>query len=266
MRLFLAATAASLCALAGQAGAQTFAATAVRVENAAAVVTVIPEDRADIHVAIAPGARLATPTARVSGEGVVIDGGLGGNRIRGCMSTTRTVVRIAGIGNVAREDLPRITIRTPRRLDLSIGGAVHTTVGASAGGSAAFNGCGDATMAAASGPLDVDLNGSGDIEVARVGGVLAATLNGSGSLNVARADGDAALRLNGSGDLEVGDVRGRLDARLTGSGSLEVGSAGGDTRLALNGSGDVEAGAVAGSLDAELRGSGSVSVASVVGP
>src|SRR5688572_22988646 len=96
VRLFLAATAASLCALAGQAGAQTFAASAVRVEHAAAIVTVIPEDRADIHVAIAPGTRLAAPTVRMSGEGVVIDGGLGSNRIRGCMSlNNRTQVRIA---------------------------------------------------------------------------------------------------------------------------------------------------------------------------
>lgn len=267
VRLFLAATAASLCALAGQAGAQTFAATAVRVEHAAAIVTVIPEDRADIHVAIAAGTRLAAPAARMTREGVVIDGGLR-NRIRGCTGTLggRTQVRIAGIGNVAREELPRVTIRTPRTLDLSIGGAAYTNVGASTGGSAAFNGCGDTTLAAASGALDVDLNGSGDVEVARVGGMLAATLNGSGSLSIARADADAALRLNGSGDLEVGDVAGRLDARLTGSGSLEVGAAGGDTRLALNGSGDVEAGAVAGSLDAELRGSGSVRVASVTGP
>ncbi len=266
MRLFLAATAALLCVLAGEAGAQTFAASAVRVDHAAAVVTVIPEDRADVSVSIAPGARLAGPTARMTGEGVVIDGGLR-NRIRGCTSTFggRTQVRIAGIGNVSREDLPRITIRTPRALDLSIGGGAFTTVGASAGGSAAFNGCGDAVMAAASGALDVDLNGSGDVEVARVGGMLAATLNGSGSLRVARADADAALRLNGSGDLEVGDVAGRLEARLSGSGSLEVAAAGGDSRLALNGSGDVEAGAIAGSLDAELRGSGSVSVASVTG-
>lgn len=268
MRLFLAAAAASLCALAGEAGAQTFAASAVRIDHAAAVVTVIPEERADINVSISPGDRVPTPTARLTSDGVVIDGGLR-DRIRGCaafdLGGARGRVRIAGIGNVRREELPRITIRTPRALDLAIGGAVFTSVGASAGGAVAFNGCGDATMSFASGALDVALNGSGDVDVGRVAGALAATLNGSGSLSIERAGANAALRLNGSGDLRVGAVAGQLDARLAGSGSLQAASAGGDSRLALHGSGDVEAGAIAGSLDAELRGSGSVSVASVEG-
>ena len=268
MRLFLAAAAASLCALAGEASAQTFAATAVRVDHAAAVVTVIPENRADISVSISPGDRVPTPTARLTSEGVVIDGGLR-NRIRGCttlnLGGARSHVRISGIGNVRREELPRITIRTPRALDLSVGGGVFTSVGASAGGAVAFNGCGDSTMSFASGALDVALNGSGDVDVGRVGGALAAALNGSGSLSVERAGANAALRLNGSGDLRVGAVEGQVDARLAGSGSLQVASAGGDALLALHGSGDVEAGAIAGSLDAELRGSGSVSVTSVEG-
>lgn len=266
MRLIFAASAASLWALAGQAGAETFAASTVRLEHAAAIVTVIPEDRSNVDVVVSPGARVPAPTVRLTGDGVVINGGLR-NRVRGCMSTLgRTQVRISGIGNVARDELPRITIRAPRALDISIGNAGVTTIGPSAGGSATFNGCGDATMAATSGALDVDLNGSGDVEVARVGGVLAAALNGSGSLRIERADAEAALRLNGSGDLDVGSVAGRLDARVTGSGSLEVASAGGDTRLALTGSGDVDAGAVTGSLDAQLQGSGSIDVASVAGP
>jgi hypothetical protein len=266
VRLFLAATAASLCTLAGEAAAESFAASAVRVENAAAVVTVIPEDRSNVDIAIAPSARLPAPTARLTADGVVIDGGLR-NRLRGCTSSFggRTHVRIAGVGNVAHDDLPRITIRTPRALDLSLGGALFSDIGVSAGGAVTANGCGDTRLAESSGALDIDLNGSGDVVAARVGGTLTAVLNGSGSLRVERADAEAALRLNGSGDLDVGAVAGRVDARLSGSGSLNVAAAGGDARLVLNGSGDVEAGAISGSLDAELRGSGSVSVASVTG-
>jgi hypothetical protein len=257
---------AAFVALAGAAAAQTYTAAGVRIEHAAAVVDVITEDRSDIAVAVSAGQRLSAPVVRLEGGDVVIDGGLR-NRIRGCGSWAgaETSVRVAGVGSVPRNALPRITLRVPRALNYEAGGAVFTTIGASSGGSVTANGCGDTRLGAASGSLDLDLNGSGDVEAGRVGGVLAATLNGSGSLRVQQAAGDAALRLNGSGDLEVGDVGGRLDARLTGSGSLEVGSADGDARLALAGSGDVEAGAIAGSLDADLRGSGSVSVASVTG-
>lgn len=266
MRLFLAATAASLCALAGSAGAETFAAAAVRVENAAAVVNVIPEDRANVDISVTAGARLAAPSVRLVGDAVVIDGGLR-NRLRGCMSrfVAGAQVRIAGVGNVRRENLPRITIRMPRTLELSLGGALYSTVGASAGGAVTANGCGDTTIGAASGALDLALNGSGHVDAAGAGGMLTAGLNGSGSLRVERADADAALRLNGSGNLDVGSVAGRLDARLTGSGSLEVGAAGADARLALHGSGNVEAAAIDGPLEAEVRGSGSMRVGSVTG-
>ena len=264
MRIFLAAAAVSLWA--APAAAETFRATSVEIKDAAAQLTVIPEDRADIDVSITPGARLAAPQARLTAEGLVIDGGLR-NRFRGCTTnlTGRTQVRISGAGNVLREDLPRITLRVPRTLNLSAGGAVFTNVGASAGGVVNVSGCGDTEVATASGGLDVTLNGSGDVNVAGVSGTLTAVLNGSGSLDVERAGAEAALRLNGSGDLQVGQIGGPLDAQLSGSGSLRTGAAGGNARLALNGSGNVNAGAIAGTLDADLRGSGSMRVASVTG-
>lgn len=266
MRHFLAASAAALCVWAGQAAAQTYNSTALRIENAAAEVTVIPENRSDIDVRIGAPGRLPALRVRQTAEGLVIDGGLR-NRIRGCSSWTGSSdnVRVSGIGAVRRQDLPRITVRVPRALNYSAGGAVFSTIGASSGGTVQLNGCGDATVAAVSGALDVTLNGSGGARVEHVRGVLEATVNGSGTLRVAAADTDATLRLNGSGDLDVGAVAGRLDARATGSGSLRTASAGGDTRLVLTGSGNLEAGAVRGALDAELRGSGSVRVASVEG-
>lgn len=264
MRLLLTTTAA-LVALGGTASAETYTAASVRIENAAAVVQVIPEDRANVEVSITAGGRLAAPSVRATGGELLIDGGLR-NRIRGCGTWGGAEgARIAGLGVVGRDALPRVTVRVPRALAYTAGGAVFTTIGASSGGEVTVNGCGDANVGAASGALDLTLNGSGDIDAARAGGALNATLNGSGSLRVQRADAAATLRLNGSGDLDVGDVGGALDARLSGSGSLEVGAARGNARLVLNGSGDVEAGAIAGALDAELRGSGSVTVASVAG-
>lgn len=264
MRILIAAAAVSV--LAAPAAAETFQTTSVEIRDAAAELTVIAEDRANVDVSITGGSRLAAPQARMTAEGVVIDGGLR-NRFRGCTNSLggRTQVRISGIGNVAREDLPRITLRVPRQLDLSAGGAIYTEIGPSAGGVVTMSGCGDTEIADVGGGLDLTLNGSGDIDVTRVAGTLAAVLNGSGSLEVERADAEAALRLNGSGDLQVGQVGGRLNAQLSGSGSLRTGAAAGNARLVLNGSGNVYAGSITGALDADLRGSGSMRVASVNG-
>lgn len=266
MRHFTAAAAATLCFFAGHATAETYNTTALRIDNAVAEVTVIPENRTNIDVRMGPTGRLPALTVRQTAEGLVIDGGLR-NRVRGCGSWVGSgdSVRVSGIGTVRRQDLPRITVRVPRALNYQAGGAVYSTIGASSGGSVRLNGCGDATLEAATGALEIELNGSGGGRVDDVGGALNATVNGSGSLRVAHANADATLRLNGSGSLEVASVAGRLDARTAGSGSLRSGAAGGDTRLVLTGSGDVEAGAINGALDAELRGSGSIRVASVQG-
>jgi hypothetical protein len=247
------------------AAAETYPAGGVSIESAAAVLTVITEDRVDVDVVISGGERLPVPTVRVRGDEIVIDGGLR-SRLRGCTSMLgQTQVRIGGLGAVPREDLPRITVRAPRALNLEVGGAVFTEVSESAGGHVTLNGCGDTRIGAAAGDLDLTLNGSGDVDAARVGGALTATLNGSGAVNIARADADAALRLNGSGDLEVGAVAGALEAGLNGSGGVTVASVGRGARFSLNGSGDMEGGAVAGSLEADLRGSGSIEIASVDG-
>jgi hypothetical protein len=297
-------TGAALGLMAAPAAAESYSASGARLEYVAAELTVITEDRTNIDVSISAADRLPAPTVRVEGDRVVIDGGLR-NRLQGCTNTLTggEQVRVRGLGNVTRAALPRITLRMPRTLNLSIGGAVFSNIGAARDGVVAHNGCGDTTIGDISDGFDVSLNGSGDVNVSRVGGDLTAALNGSGSLVVARAGGDAELRLNGSGDLrtgpvsgdvdgvlagsgglrvesarnallrlngsgdvEIGDVAGAVDARLAGSGGMEVGSAGEGARLTLNGSGDVDAGAVRGVLSADLSGSGSIEVASVEGP
>lgn len=307
MRLFALTSSVALGAaiglLATPASAERYSATGARLDYVAAHLTVIPEDRADVDVSIGAAGRLPAPTVRVDGDRVVIDGGLR-NRFQGCTTNlTGSFVRIRGIGNVPQSELPRITLRVPRTLNLSIGGAVTTTIGASNGGVVAHNGCGDTDIADVNGALDVALNGSGDVEVTRVTGALEAALNGSGSLTILRADAAAELqlngsgdlrtgpvrgdvdavlagsgslrvetarnalvRLNGSGDVNVGDVSGTIDARLGGSGGVRLGAAGEGARVTLNGSGDIDVGAVRGALEASLSGSGSIDVASVNGP
>src|SRR5690606_34876879 len=149
--------------------------TGVSIEHAAAIVTIIPEDRSNVDVTIAGGSRLPAPAVRVQGDDLVIDGGLR-NRVRGCTSRLGSAprVRIAGVGVVSRDELPRIPVRAPRTLDLAIGGAVFADIGASAGGRVTLNGCGDTSMEAAAGQLHLTLNGSGDVEASRVGGPLTA--------------------------------------------------------------------------------------------
>lgn len=264
MRLLLCLTTAAL-GLAGQANAEPYAARGAQIENAAATLTVIAEDRSDIDVSVTAGARVAAPSVRVEGDHVLIDGGLR-NRLRGCgtMAGVRQV-RIANVGNVPESELPHIVIHTPRNLRLAVGGAVFADIGASDGGDLALNGCGDASVGAANGDLNLALNGSGDAHTGRVQGRLNAVLNGSGSLRVDGAGATGNLVLNGSGDVVVGDVGGQVNALVNGSGSMRVGDAGHDATVRLSGSGDIDVGAISGSLSAQLNGSGSVEVASVQG-
>jgi hypothetical protein len=264
VRLF-ALIAAAAALLAGTAAAETYQVGGVRIEDAAARVEIIPENRADIDVSIQPGERVAAPRVSVADGRVLIDGDL---RITGCTSTPGggERVRIAGVGWVRGADLPRIVIRTPRTLDVSMGGAVFGRVGASNGGALLVVGCGDTDVAAVTGDLRLRVTGSGDVTVAAVSGALDAALTGSGDVRVASAGANALMRLSGSGDLTVGPVAGALDAALTGSGDLAAGNVGAGAELALTGSGDVSVREVRGALSAQLTGSGDVAAASVTGP
>ena len=257
-------TAAAAALMAGVAAAETYQASGVRIEDAAARVEIIPENRTDIDVSIQPGARIAAPRVSVEGASVLIDGNL---RLQGCTSTTGggNRVRIAGQGWVREADLPRVVIRTPRALNVSMGGAVYGRVGPSNGGTLQVVGCGDTDVAAVSGDLRLQVTGSGDVDVAAVSGNLDASLTGSGDVTAASAGADARLRLTGSGDLTLGGVAGALDASLTGSGDLEAGDVGAGAALRLTGSGDVSVRDVRGRLSAELTGSGDVVVNAVTG-
>lgn len=147
MRLMLTIAAVSGLA-AGEAAAEPFHVASVAVKNAAALLTVTPEERADIEASVAPGTRLPAPTLRLQGDQLVIDGGL---RVQGCgggwfQSGPRASVRVAGHGAVVPDNLQRITLHVPRSLNLSVAGGVHATIGASAGGRVELNGCGRTQM------------------------------------------------------------------------------------------------------------------------
>ena len=267
---FMTASAVAMAALAGQAQAETYSATGVDVVHAAAQLFVIAEDRGDVAVDIVNSDRVPEVGARLEGGRLVLDGGLG-SRIHGCSSgnflgaPAAETVNIWGGGQVRKEDLPRITLRVPRRMDLTAGGAIFGAIGASAGGRVRISGCGKVTMGGASGDLDLVQSGSGDLDVGMIDGPLRARLDGSGDLRIGAAHAGANVDLNGSGDVHVGDMSGLLTASLDGSGGLNVGNGAQGGELSLNGSGDVRVGAMSGPLRARLDGSGGLSVVSVQG-
>jgi hypothetical protein len=269
---------------AGSAAAAPYSADAVDVTAAALHLVVIPEDRTDVDVEVKPGATIAAPDVRLERGRVVVDGQLRG-RINGCRgggADRLSDVTIRGLGRVPVQSLPEVVVRVPRTVKLRASGAILARVGASAGGSMAFEGCGAATVADVSGALDLSLVGSGDVDAADVKGPLTAALNGSGDIRIGAA-GPARLKIQGSGDLTVARASGDLEARLAGSGDLSVGavsarsgalslSGSGDVVVAggrietlamtLAGSGDMRFGGHAGVVSTALAGSGDISVRS----
>ncbi|CAN7289030.1 DUF2807 domain-containing protein [Phenylobacterium sp. LjRoot219] len=254
-------------AVASLAAAQAAAAaTALEIKDAVAQLTIIPEDRADVRVEVIAG-HPRLPLKLKDGRGrIVIDGGLDGGRIRSCSGDGATaLVRIAGVGDVALKDMPRVVVRTPRDVDVAAGGAVFGVIGRARNVTLGAAGCGDWTVANVQHRLAVNLAGSGD---ARAGSA-----------------GEAKLRVAGSGDIAAGDVRGRLEADVAGTGNVRVRSVAGPLDVRMAGSGDVVVaegratamtvsmagsgnavfGGVADSLSARVAGSGDVRVRQVRG-
>lgn len=265
----------------GSMEAQAFAGDRLRIRSAAANITVVPEDRTDFLIEIDNSAGQA-PMPEVSTDGgrVIIDGRLRG-RISDCGSET---VDLRGYGDVAVADLPRITIRAPRTLQLDRSGAGSTEIGATETLDVDFSGCSDATVGDVAGEFAIDLAGSGEITVGAVRS-LDIDLAGSGDIIVGAVSAGADIDIAGSGTVTIASLTGELQADSAGSGTVVVQAGAitsanidlagsGDVQvtapvqtLAVNivGSGDVDVNAQVGEIDAEIAGPGNVRVASVTG-
>jgi hypothetical protein len=204
-----------------------FAATEVRIENARAVVEIIPEERADISVTLqAPGT--AKPMgARVDAGALILDGGLRGG-LRRC-STEEA------------DSFARVLIRMPENVELTVSDAVVAKIGDAQSLQLSASGCGPITFADVKGNVEISSAGSGDISG---GDVQSAT-----------------VRLAGASDLKLGEVRQDLSVSVAGSGEVVVGRVAGALNAEIAGSGDVEvAGGGMRALDASIAGSGAVTV------
>lgn len=227
-------------------GVQRFAATQLEVRDAAARLTIVPEDRTDIAVEVTGGDGLPALQAALENDALVIDGELDG-RFRSCnQSNDRWTIQLQGIGPTSLESAPRILVRAPRSLAVRVSGAVDWRIGPSAALHLEHDGCGDVVVGDVEGRLQLDAAGNGEVRAGRAG--------------------SAEITSRGSGDLVLGDVGGALNAVLQGSGAIRSAAVAGPADLDLRGSGDVITGAVGGPLRANLAGSGGLEVAEAQGP
>lgn len=253
----------------GQAVQPTpYAATRLRIENAAAIVTLLPEDRSDIAVSVTGGSRLPALTARVAGDQLILDGGLD-RRIRGCNRNAvneigangeRFSVRVSGLGELSRADLPSVTVRVPRMVDYEAEGAVVSDIGPAAQGRLSLGGCGGGTIGDIAGPLALRVAGSGDV---RGGAAQSLELSISGSSDVALGAiaTSAGAAVAGSGDARIGPIAQGLSVSIAGSGDLEAERVSGPLVVSIAGSGDVAiGGGEPGPVDVTIAGSGGVTV------
>lgn len=269
--------------VASQTPSTTYAASELKLRDAVAVLKIIPEDRADIALEISNPGTLATPTVKLENDVLVLDGGIG-RRVRNCETRNGWEATVNGLGDVKEEQMPVITVRMPRDVDVSVSGAVKTEIGAANSVEISTTGCGPTTIADVAGELEISAAGSGDVTTgaARTASVSAAgsgdvtlgvvaekfdaSVAGSGSVTAASVTGPADVSIAGSGDVAVkaGAVS-EADVSIAGSGNVDFASNVSRLDVSIMGSGDVTVRGAAGAVDANIMGSGDVRVTSVSG-
>lgn len=254
---------------------------AVRIKDAVARVVVIPEDRSDVGVEIERGsADLPELQMRRTGSNVEIRGGLGsrgffggGNRLRNCQAGPEGArqpgegasVEVRNVGRVNLEDAPLIVLRTPRDVDVEVGGAIWGSVGRGATSVDVENaGCGGWTVANVEGDLSVGIAGSGSTRTG-TSRSLDVSIAGSGSVHAA-ATGEADISIAGSGDVTLAEARGDISVSIAGSGDVRVlGGVSRDLSVSIAGSGDVDHRGEVRNVSGSFMGAGDVSVARATG-
>jgi hypothetical protein len=260
-KLWVFGTAAAAVALAGPALAEPSA----EIRYAAARVVVIPEARSDVKVQVTVTNASLPLTVTTEGDRVIVDGGLR-RRVRGCTTMFgKPTVHVAGLGQVAYDNLPQVVIRTPMTARVIAGGAVFGSIARADEVRLTNAGCGDWTIANIKGLLHIDEAGSGDVR-AGTAGELRVRVAGSGDILAREIGGPIEVDVAGSGDVIAASVSGPLKAQVMGSGDVRV-NAGHATEMVVRiaGSGDIRFAGVADSLSVTIAGSGDVSVDKVNG-
>lgn len=247
----------------GSLAAQTYVGNELSLRHLAANVVITTEDRADYTIEIAnPAGRAPMPEITVEGGRITVDGRLS-RRIERCTEGGGADLR--EYGSVSAEDLPRVTIRAPRTLQVSRSGAGTIEIGPSQSLDLDFSSCGTGSVGDVTGPLDIDLAGSGQI-TAGSAQTLNADVAGSGVLAVGAVAQNASVDIAGSGEVRIASLNGDLSADGAGSGNLSIqGGSINEANVDLAGSGDVDIAAPVRSLQVSIVGSGSLDVTAEVG-
>lgn len=257
----------------------------VRIKDAVARVTVIPENRSDVKVEFITTNASVPLKVRQEGDKTIIEGNRGWARNYQCREVNGKIsVKMAGLSRLDWENIPQLVVRTPMKADVSVGHAVWGSIGRSDSVEFANAGCGDWTIGNTRGELDISIAGSGDVKAGSAG-ELDLSVAGSGDSSIRNVNGKTSVAIAGSGDVDIGVANGPTELKVAGSGDTTIGSVNGPIDISVAGSGDVTirggqaskldvsiAGSgnttfdgVAGSLDASIVGSGDVSVRKVTG-
>jgi hypothetical protein len=211
------ATALTL-AMAGHASAAELV-----IRDIVARVVVIPEARADIQVDVQPG-RGDAPPVQVSRSGDVVT--LSGSaRVRSCnFGDGGLWVKINHGPKISIDDAAVVTVRAPRSVRISGGGAVVGSIGRSQDLSLDQDGCANWTAADIAGTLDVSVSNGAHLGAGAVPSARLRADNG-GHVRIVSAGSLDAKATNG-GHAAAGSVPGAIMAVATDGGlvSIEGGS------------------------------------------
>ena len=258
-------TAEVLAVSPGTMAAQTFAGGELRIRNIAAIVTITPEDRTDYAVEIDNNAgQLPMPTVAADDGRVIVDGQLRG-RVRDCRRDGGASVRGYGDGDFDPAELPHITIRAPRAVNLDRSGAGQTNVGPSESAYVEIAGCSAITLADVAGALELDIAGAGDVTTGAAGSV-DADIAGAGDLRLGAISGGAEFDISGAGNVTIASLTGNFTIDSAGASDLSInGGAIGTAQIDMAGTGDIDIAAPVQTLNASIMGVGHVDVAGTVG-
>ncbi|WP_296598786.1 DUF2807 domain-containing protein [Phenylobacterium sp.] len=256
--IMLLATAAALSAGAAQAAT-------VEIRDAAARVTVVPQDRPDIKVEVVrPSAELPL-TVRLEGDRTIVDGDLS-HRIRDCNGMgTNARINVRGVGRVPYAELPQVVIYTPKAVSVDANGAVIGAIGRSASVRLENSGCANWTIADVEGAADLRQSGAGNVKMGSAGS-LAVQLSGAANIDAVSVRDGLDARVSGAGSVRLKSVGGPIDARLSGVGQVKIeGGRASRMRASVSGIGGVQFDGEAQDLDASISGLGGIRVREVTG-
>ena len=223
---------------------ERFSVRQIDIENAMAIISIVPEKRDDYEVSISGSFK---PNVRIKGRRLVIDGGLPKNR-RSCRDTKKKDIQKKQQGLV-------IKIRSPMNADIDADGIIFADVGKTSNADLSFGGCGKTMIAETRGNLDLSVHSVMDARFGQVDGALDISVHGSSHAVGDKVLGPLDLSVHGSSDLMLGDVGGPADISVHGRSSAELGRIGGPLDISLHGSSDIKIGEVNSATDASLHGS-----------